>query len=355
MAEASLWHRLNPFHHRPVSGGPPTPHYKYRSSDADDGASSVDTSVPIPSDDDIRAAAGESLRSGVQNEQLTVVYTPAFPSPPPKRGHARTPSVLRSLAHYPSFSALRSHSKKTRRKAMFGRSPIPAMPDLAVKDSLDIHGADDERGYEFSPSPKKYRQESSLRGVRSIPRDMRISTNASSESARRFKGELTQDCRPSMDRDPFHHAPSPHDLAFDFGNVAILRPKKHRREASVSSVIKRKPMPVGLSVGSGDAPAWPPRSSARANSARDTPDITVNAMDVTPESVKMRRMRFRLDLDPNASPPSMTGLSASTTSHGTKRRDRSASTSEVVEDSPSKGRPPNIRTWTALTRARADL
>jgi hypothetical protein len=59
MAEASLWHRLNPFHHRPASGGPPTPLYKHRVIDAGDRTSFVDTSAPIPHDGDLRASAGE--------------------------------------------------------------------------------------------------------------------------------------------------------------------------------------------------------------------------------------------------------------------------------------------------------
>lgn len=104
-----------------------------------------------------------------------------FPPSPQKRGHSRTPSILRSLAHHPSFSALKSHSKKSRRKAAIGRSPVPPMPDLTVKDSLDLHGADDERGYEMSPSPMKPRAEGKLKEAQSVPQDLRINPNAPSE------------------------------------------------------------------------------------------------------------------------------------------------------------------------------
>jgi hypothetical protein len=155
--------------------------------------------------------------------------------------------------------------------------------------------------------------------------------------------ELIDDGRPSMDQDPFHPVLSPHELDFDFSNVTRMRPKKHRREASAASLLKRKPISVGPPIPWEPAPAIPPWSAPGSDTARDTPDITVDTMDVTPESVKVRRMRFRLDLDADASPPRFAGLSASTSLHGSRRRERSASTSEVIDDSPSKGRSQNSR------------
>jgi hypothetical protein len=71
----------------------------------------------------------------------------------PKRGHVRTPSLLRSLAHHPSLSALRSKSKsKTGKKKL--KQAEKAGLELARDVTASEHGV---RG---------------LKGSRSVPRDL---------------------------------------------------------------------------------------------------------------------------------------------------------------------------------------
>lgn len=134
---------------------------------------------------------------------------------------------------------------------------------------------------------------------------------------RRHTGWLIVDPRSSAETDPFAHLPAPPPLAFDPKNTPKLRlKKKHERSESRASIIRRKPIP-------------PP-----------TPDITVQSSDITPESVRVRRMRFKFDLSvEEGSPPAIGRLSI----RSGRARSRAASTSDVIEDSPSKGRSQSTR------------
>lgn len=120
-----------------------------------------------------------------------------------------------------------------------------------------------------------------------------------------------EDPRSSAETDPFPPLPSP--AAFAFDNVTKVRPKKHRREGSRASIVKRKPVPSA------------------------TPDITIVGADVTPESVKIRRKRFQFDFSVDGSPPLMNFLSSVSAA-----RRRAMSTGEV-DVSPTRPRAQSSR------------
>ncbi|KAK8861600.1 hypothetical protein IAR55_002423 [Kwoniella newhampshirensis] len=222
-----LFHRLNPFHRPPSASlhrDTPTPTinpFHARPSSALDNAnpyhhpspySSIDDSVPHPRDP---------------------YSTPLPPPSPTKRsGHHRTPSMLRSLAHYPSLSALKSKSKKKG-----GKKEVEEVPAIPVG--------------ELSGEGKGRTQK--LNGSRSVPRDLRLSADVSKSV-----------------EDPLTPLPSPcpHPLTYSHRSITPVAPAS---DPTLGSIARRT--------------APPP-----------TPDITVyHDCSATPESVKMR-MRLEVDV-----------------------------------------------------------
>jgi hypothetical protein len=111
------------------------------------------------------------------------VHTPLVP-PSPTKTHHRTPSMLRTLAHYPPLSVLRSKTKAKNKRKSKNLPPLPSLtltPDMYGRlSSGDYNSRDsyDSTGVEASPSPRKLKKGSgsgSLKGSQSLPRDLRIS------------------------------------------------------------------------------------------------------------------------------------------------------------------------------------
>lgn len=118
--------------------------------------------------------------SDLSQRPLRDTSTPVPPPSPTKA--SRGPSILRTLARYPSLSALENKSarKKEKRRA----PPLPPVgPFLGAGFPLDEneirklpYGTD-----EGSPGPRKLRK-GSLKGSRSVPRGMRLSWDEAGES-----------------------------------------------------------------------------------------------------------------------------------------------------------------------------
>ncbi|WWC68611.1 uncharacterized protein I206_102541 [Kwoniella pini CBS 10737] len=140
-------HRLNPFH-RPSSSlrSNITPTFDFNGnvrppSSLESGSYqySIDTTYP---------------QSSLENERY-VNSVNNSPIPPVVNTHRRTPSILRSLAHHPSLSALKSKSKKKRKD----KEIIPPLPTFNINDDATS-------------------QEGKLRKNKSLPRDMRLSDDS---------------------------------------------------------------------------------------------------------------------------------------------------------------------------------
>lgn len=85
----------------------------------------------------------------------------------PKQTHTRTPSLLRSLAHHPSLSALRSKSrskKEKKRKSIKG-----AFTELGSGSSDDLVVGTTSGGHGLMRKLSKR----GLKGSKSVPRDLR--------------------------------------------------------------------------------------------------------------------------------------------------------------------------------------
>jgi hypothetical protein len=74
------------------------------------------------------------------------------PGPHTPKRHARTPSLLRSLAHHPSLSALRSKKSEKKKKGKKGFEELADQP---------------------GPEPIRYDNLKGLKGSKSVPRDLR--------------------------------------------------------------------------------------------------------------------------------------------------------------------------------------
>ena len=99
-------------------------------------SSSLESNLPsLPESD------GEVNSLELQRRYLT-------PGPHTPKRHARTPSLLRSLAHHPSLSALRSKKSEKKKKAKRG----------TFAELVDEGGYEDWRG---------------LKGSKSVPRGLR--------------------------------------------------------------------------------------------------------------------------------------------------------------------------------------
>lgn len=91
--------------------------------------------------------------------------------------HKKTPSILRSLAHHPSFSALKSKSRRKRSKVLSSNSSADAG---AGYGALELSQVGAEGGREGEMSEKK------LRASWSVPDGLRLSDE-------RSRGELVFD------------------------------------------------------------------------------------------------------------------------------------------------------------------
>ncbi|OCF57896.1 hypothetical protein L486_03917 [Kwoniella mangroviensis CBS 10435] len=152
-------HKFNPFH-RPSSSlrsshtPTPTPAFSNArpssSLESDHTYPSIDSTIPPRSYEEGRYLA-------------TPDPVPPL-SPARKTGHHRTPSILRSLAHHPSLSALKNKSKKKRKARDEVLPPLPS-PVL-------ISGNGAEMGM---VSERNKLRKNSLKVSRSVPRDLRLS------------------------------------------------------------------------------------------------------------------------------------------------------------------------------------
>ncbi|WWD16489.1 hypothetical protein CI109_100915 [Kwoniella shandongensis] len=241
-------HRLNPFHHRPPSSlnrHTPTPNTYFSQARPSSSLenedpyhhpsppSSIDDTVPLP-----------------RPSYSTSHNAPQPPPPSPSKGigrggHHRTPSLLRTLAHHPSLSALKGRSKRRER----GKKEAPLSP----------------------PRGARREQRERLNSSKSVPRDLRLS------------GE------DHFNTHPLPPLPSPlphllnHPLTQSQRSITPSHPPQAVRQ---SSSIRRKPPPT-------------PTPTPTPN-----PDITVyHDCAATPESVKFR-MKVEVDLYASERSPS---------------------------------------------------
>ncbi|WVW80172.1 hypothetical protein I302_102149 [Kwoniella bestiolae CBS 10118] len=231
-------HKLNPFH-RPSSSlrsshtPTPTPTLTFSNArpssslESDHTYPSIDSTLPPHSYEDER-----------------YITSPAPPlSPNRKSGHHRTPSILRSLAHHPSLSALKNKSKKRRKM----KDEVAQIPPL--------------------PSPVFVGRENGLKGSRSVPRDLRLSDESS--------------------QDPIPPLPL---LPSTIHNQLLNSPSRSRSRSNSATPILNKQM----SIRRKPAPSPKPEDilsqstiySRNGNGYDDFP---------TPESMRVR-MNFEIDL-----------------------------------------------------------
>jgi len=103
-------------------------------------SSSLESNLPsLPESD------GEVNSLEFQRRYLT-------PGPHTPKRHARTPSLLRSLAHHPSLSALRSKKSEKKKKGKKRPDELADLPE---------------------PGPLRYDDSRGLKGSKSVPRDLR--------------------------------------------------------------------------------------------------------------------------------------------------------------------------------------
>jgi len=130
-----IFHKMNPFT-RPASRQAASTRERQSTESFARPTSSLESNLPsLPESD------GDPDSLELQRRYLT-------PGPHTPKRHARTPSLLRSLAHHPSLSALRS--KKSEKKRKTKKGGFAELPD-------------DDVGYD----------ERVLRGSKSVPRDLR--------------------------------------------------------------------------------------------------------------------------------------------------------------------------------------
>jgi hypothetical protein len=130
-----IFHKMNPFT-RPSSRQATSSKERQSLESYARPSSSLESDLPsLPESD------GEMNSLELQRRYLT-------PGPHTPKRHARTPSLLRSLAHHPSLSALRSKKSEKKKKAKKGG--FAELPDELVYD--DVRG---------------------LKGSKSVPQDLR--------------------------------------------------------------------------------------------------------------------------------------------------------------------------------------
>ncbi|WVQ79082.1 hypothetical protein IAT38_001176 [Cryptococcus sp. DSM 104549] len=297
-------HRLSPFH-RPASAlsrNTPTPFSSHttRHGDGPRASSFLENSdwAPYPTSSEGTPHLSMDLPAGVLIEGL-----PRGSLPPPSHpfmpdlvdsdvgqrgshpapashtaqgarshGHSqlhRTSSILRTLTHHPSLSALKSKSTRSKRKDK--RKGIPPMPAgrealeaMGLPLPVEMHGGDGwgegegegkNVGVKRSGSGKL--RKGSLKGSRSLPRDMRLSGD--------FQFEEPAPPLPS----PSHYAFTQSQTSYSTATTTTTARHHSISPPHRQNTTRRKPAP--------------------------TPDITVyHDCSSTPESVKVR-MRFEMD------------------------------------------------------------
>jgi len=132
-----IFHKINPFT-RPSSRQAASSRERQSLESHTRPSSSLESNLPsLPESD------GEVKSLELQRRYLT-------PGPHTPKRHARTPSLLRSLAHHPSLSALRSKKSEKKKKGKKGFEELADRPESVRYDDL--------RG---------------LKGSKSVPRDLR--------------------------------------------------------------------------------------------------------------------------------------------------------------------------------------
>jgi len=112
-----IFHKMNPFT-RPSSRQATSSRERQSLDYYARPSSSLESNLPSLPESDCEVNSLE-----LQRRYLTT------PGPQTPKRHARTPSLLRSLAHHPSLSALRSKKKEKRK----GKKGFTEMPDEPVE------------------------------------------------------------------------------------------------------------------------------------------------------------------------------------------------------------------------------
>ncbi|WVR03789.1 hypothetical protein IAU60_000784 [Kwoniella sp. DSM 27419] len=232
--------RLNPFHNRTPSslkGGqtPAGPHPTERA------ASSFEQVLDRISDPSIDSS--HSPYDPYTREDLT-----PLPANSPRKsrtyGHSRTPSILRTLAHHPSLSALKSKSRRKKKKD----------DHQAIVSPLKLFNQADSEHNILQPGGGKHR-ERSLKASRSVPRDLRLSGH--------WKGVALPPL-PAAPTGPAGTPSASHNLVSHLSGSG--RP--------MSTSIRRKPAPSPSPDTPGSDPSSEPSNSSdliRNSSPRDDP------------------------------------------------------------------------------------
>ena len=159
-----IFQKMNPFH-RPQSrhSGRDRPSIEMplrasSSLDSNTNTNNIHSLPPLPESpytthDDVRSLTPHQHR----------YQTPLPPTPK----HTRTPSLLRSLAHHPSLSALRSKSRSKKEKKRKSVKGAFTEPGSGSSDELVAEGGG--RGIMRKLSKR------GLKGSKSVPRDLRSS------------------------------------------------------------------------------------------------------------------------------------------------------------------------------------
>ncbi|TYJ55847.1 hypothetical protein B9479_003499 [Cryptococcus floricola] len=255
-------HRLNPFH-RPsssLSRNTPTP-FSSRgrpSSSLEHGYPTPDT-TPHPSFD-------ISHHPSVELGRHSLTPTPTFLNTPReededdaqrKLGHRRSHSLLRNLTSHPSLSALKAKSTRGKKKAN-RRKGIPLMPT----DTNGQYLAPVDFGEAERPGTPGKLRKGSLKGSKSLPRDLR------------FSGEFQ-----ALDSIP----PLPEASTYDTSALS-----RSQSSAATSRSGSTSPFKKRNTIRRKPAPSQPP-------------EITVyHDCSTTPESMRVR-MRFEVDMNSNYS------------------------------------------------------
>ena len=134
-----IFHKINPFT-RPSSRQAASSRERQSLESYTRPSSSLESNLPsLPESD------GEVNSLELQRRYLT-------PGPHTPKRHARTPSLLRSLAHHPSLSALRS--KKSEKKKKKGKKGFEELADQP------------------EPEHSRYENLRGLKGSKSVPRGL---------------------------------------------------------------------------------------------------------------------------------------------------------------------------------------
>ncbi|WVQ74663.1 hypothetical protein IAR50_004266 [Cryptococcus sp. DSM 104548] len=254
-------HRLNPFH-RPTSSlsrNTPIP-FSSRgrpSSSLEHGYPTHDT-TPHPSFNSGHHPSAELGRHSFT--PTPVLHTPNEEDgevAQRKLGHRRSHSLLRNLTSHPSLSALKAKSTRGKKTAN-RRKGIPLMPT----DTNEQYPAPVDFGENERPGTPSKMRKGSLKGSKSLPRDLR------------FSGEFQ-----ALDSIP----PLPETSTYN------------------TSALTRSHSSAATSRSGGTSPFKKRNTIRRKPAPSQPPEVTVyHDCSSTPESMRVR-MRFEVDLNSNYS------------------------------------------------------